>query len=317
MKKEKIKTWVGLGIILFLSLALTLTNYYWYRALKREEETLRNALIPTLSNDYFTNQLALTNQAKIKESYADEDWGQYEMYNDPWYQEMIASLYQMDPLDVPLVLQNPTYPNGCEAAAATMLLNYLGIDITLDDFISNYLPMSEVYEKDGVRYGPNPSVSYAGNPADPNRGWGVFEPIIANAITNILKEKKKSNPRFEYNLYENNEKYSLKRAANQLNGTFTPFLIWTTIDYTEAEDVYEWFSYDQKNTYTYPKNSHVVVVTGVDENYYYINDPLKEEKNIAIQKDLLESSFDSLGRQFLIVETYEISEDFYYEEFYY
>ena len=60
-----------------------------------------------------------------------------------------------------------------------------------------------------------------------------------------------------------------------------------------------------------------MVVTGVDENYYYINDPLKEEKNIAIQKDLLESSFDSLGRQFLIVETYEIPEDFYYEEFYY
>ena len=59
------------------------------------------------------------------------------------------------------------------------------------------------------------------------------------------------------------------------------------------------------------------MVTGVDENYYYINDPLKEEKNIAIQKDLLESSFDSLGRQFLIVETYEIPEDFYYEEFYY
>ena len=59
-----------------------------------------------------------------------------------------------------------------------------------------------------------------------------------------------------------------------------------------------------------------MVVTGVDENYYYINDPLKEEKNIAIQKDLLES-FDSLGRQFLIVETYEMPEDFYYEEFYY
>ena len=59
------------------------------------------------------------------------------------------------------------------------------------------------------------------------------------------------------------------------------------------------------------------MVTGVDENYYYINDPLKEEKNIAIQKDLLESSFDTLGRQFHIVKTYEIPEDFYYEEFYY
>lgn len=66
---KKIKTWVWLSIIAILALLLAGTNYYWYRALKREEETLKNALITTLSNDYFTNQLALTNQSKIKEDY--------------------------------------------------------------------------------------------------------------------------------------------------------------------------------------------------------------------------------------------------------
>ncbi len=311
---KKIKTWVWLCFIAILALLLAGTNYYWYRALKREEETLKNALIPTLSNDYFTNQLALTNQAKIKEDYEYTEWQQYAIYNDSWYQEVIDNLYHMEPLEVPLINQNPDYPNGCEAASATMLLNYFGIDITLEDFINNYLPMSDVYEKDGIRYGPNPAVSYAGNPKDPSRGWGVFEPVIANAITTILKEQKKTNPKLEYNIYENDEKYSLKMAANQLNGAFTPFLIWTTIDYTETKDIYEWISYDEKNTYTYPKNSHVVVVTGVDENYYYINDPLKSEKNIPIEKDILETSFDSLGRQLLLIETYELPEDFYYEE---
>ena len=315
-KKKQIKAWIWLSIIVILALTLAGTNYYWYRALKREEETLKNALIPTLSNDYFTNQLALTKQAKIKEDYNYTEWQQYEIYNNPWYQETIDNLYQMGLLDVPLINQNPDYPNGCEAAAATMLLNYLGIDITLEDFINNYLPMSDVYEKDGIRYGPNPAVSYAGNPADTSRGWGTFEPVIANAITSILKEQKKENPKLEYNIYENAEKYSLKIAANQLTNTFTPFLIWTTIDYTEAKDIYEWFSYDKKSTYTYPKNSHVVVVTGVDENYYYINDPLKNAKNIPIEKDLLETSFDSLGRQLLLVEIYELPEDFINESNY-
>ena len=212
MKKNKqIKAWIWLSIIVVLALTLAGTNYYWYRALKREEETLKNALIPTLSNDYFTNQLALTKQAKIKEDYNYTEWQQYAIYNDPWYQETIASLYQMDPIDVPLINQNPNYPNGCEAAAATKLLNYLGINITLEDFIKNYLPMSVVYEKHGVRYGPNPSVSYAGNPADQARGWGVFEPVIANAITTILKEQKKENPKLEYNIYENDENTLLKQ----------------------------------------------------------------------------------------------------------
>ena len=310
------KFWIWLSTITILALLLAGTNYYWYRALKREEETLKIALIPTLSNDYFTNQLALTNQAKIKGDYEYKKWQQYATYNDPWYQETIDTLYHMEPLDIPLINQNPDYPNGCEAAAATMLLNYLGIDITLEDFINNYLPMSDVYEKDGIRYEPNPAVSYAGNPADTSRGLGTFEPVIANAITSILKKQKKENPKLEYNIYENAEKYSLKIAANQLTNTFTPFLIWTTIDYTEAKDIYEWFSYDKKSTYTYPKNSHVVVVTGVDENYYYINDPLKNAKNIPIEKDLLETSFDSLGRQLLRVEIYELPEDFINESNY-
>lgn len=133
-------------------------------------------------------------------------------------------------------------------------------------------------------------------------------------MTTILKEHKQTNPQLEYNIYENAEKYSLKTAAHQLNGTFTPFLIWTTIDYIEAKDIYEWFSYDGKNTYTYPKNSHVIVVTRVDENYYYINDPLKSEKNIQVAKDQLEKSFDSLGRQMILIETYELPSDIAYEE---
>ena len=37
----------------------------------------------------------------------------------------------------------------------------------------------------------------------------------------------------------------------------------------------------------------------MDENYYYINDPLKEEKNIKVPKEQLENSFDSMGRQFI------------------
>ena len=199
---KKMKFWIWLSTITILALLLAGTNYYWYRALKREEETLKNALIPTLSNDYFTNQLALTNQAKIKGDYEYKKWQQYATYNDPWYQESIDNLYQMEPLDIPLINQNPDYPNGCEAAAASMLLNYLGIDITLEDFINNYLPMSDVYEKDGIRYGPNPAVSYAGNPTDTSRGLGTFEPVIANAITSILKEQKKENPKLEYNIYE-------------------------------------------------------------------------------------------------------------------
>ena len=58
-------------------------------------------------------------------------------------------------------------------------------------------------------------------------------------------------------------------------------------------------------------NSHVVVLTGYDDTYYYINDPLKNEKNIPVLKEDLERSFDSLGRQAIFLNIYEMPEDEY------
>ena len=104
----------------------------------------------------------------------------------------------------------------------------------------------------------------------------------------------------------NENKYALKEFFQA-----TPALIWVTTDYQEVKNVYEWRSYDKKYTYTYPMNSHVVVLTGYDETYYYINDPLKEEKNIPVIKEQLEKSFDSLGRQAVVLDIYEMPEDEY------
>ena len=69
-----------------------------------------------------------------------------------------------------------------------MLLNYYGIDITLEEWITNYLPQKEVYEKNGKRYGPNPAHYYAGDPTSEKRGWGCFEPVIQEGIQNLLKD---------------------------------------------------------------------------------------------------------------------------------
>lgn len=80
-----------------------------------------------------------------------------------------------------------------------------------------------------------------------------------------------------------------------------PSIIWVTQDYRESVEVYERFSYDRKYTYTYPKKSHAVLLTGMDENYYYINDPLKNEKNIKVPMTDLEASFNNMGRQFISI----------------
>ncbi len=315
-KHTKLKT----AFIILLVLALILSNVGWLLLYQREQGKLKNAIIPTLSEDYFTRQLVLvklTKDGEGKNGYGNTyptniaynaayPSAQYEIQSHS-QQSQILNAYGK-PLDVPAINQNPDYPNGCEAAAATMLLQYYGYKVSLSGFIDKYLKKEPVYEKDGVRYGPSPEQFYAGDPAT-NRGWGAFEPAVALSIQKFFDAN--AGKDHEFVALTNSRKLSLESMS--LNRIF-PFIIWTTADYSEADEVYEWKSYDGEHTYTYPKHSHVVVVTGADENYYYINDSLTGEKNKKVEKDKLSRSFDSMGRQAVYIDSFAVPSQIAFEQ---
>ena len=174
MKKEYKFTVIILLIITILS-----SNFIWYKLFTSEKEKLKHAIIPSLKDDYFTNQLILSKGGNNYSIY------EYEDLLDKYYSNL---QYSFITKNFPLVKQNPDYPNGCEVASATMLLNYAGIDIDMETYVDKFLPKEDVYEKNGVRYGPDPSEYYAGDPSDPKRGWGTFLPVIKNSIYSIFKE---------------------------------------------------------------------------------------------------------------------------------
>ncbi len=295
-------------VIFFLVFLLVLSNVCWLKIYHREYEKLKYALVPSLSEDYFTIQKIVTdyivqkenNQINIFNPLLEIRLGSPFPYNFYFRTVEEYQNYRKENAnvkDVPLILQNPKYPNGCESASAVMLLNYMGISISLNDFIGIYLEKGTVYEKEGIRYGPDPSKVYAGDPASENRGWGALEPVIVESITKVLQNENKENElHLKVSAYDKTPLYFL--AAHEY-----PVVIWVTIDYQESVSVYNWFSVDYKSIYTYPKNSHTVVLTGMDEENYYINDPLKEEKNIPVPKEQLENSFNSMGRQFITFES--------------
>lgn len=320
---EKRKNIIFTVVSVFLCLCLAGSNLIWYKLYTREKQTLRNAVIPTVSGDYFTAQLnAVKNitvypdeyipdfNEHISEKYYDEQEiyftrKEYEkMLEGMYFQDLFEAKQQGVPVifDIPFISQNPDYPNGCEAASAVMLLNWAGINISLHEFITSFLPCSNVYEENGYRYGPDPSVYYAGNPADKSRGWGVFEPAVYTAMNNITtKDYEESDENIAYFIRSSN--VNGKISLSELCKLNEPAMIWVTQDYSEASDVYEWFSYDRKKTYTYPKNAHVVVLTGSDSDNYYINDPLKG-KDIKVAKQQLSDSFNSMGAQYISILKY-------------
>lgn len=48
-------------LIIILILLLVITNFIWFKLYMREHNKLTHAVIPTLSEDYFTTQKILTN----------------------------------------------------------------------------------------------------------------------------------------------------------------------------------------------------------------------------------------------------------------
>lgn len=60
-------------------------------------------------------------------------------------------------IDVPYLDQSVRYPTGCESVSAVMLLRYLGYEMSVDEFIEQYLDRQEFEFREGELYGPDPT----------------------------------------------------------------------------------------------------------------------------------------------------------------
>jgi uncharacterized protein YvpB len=52
-------------------------------------------------------------------------------------------------IDVPYIDQTENWPTGCESVSAVMLLKYLGLPVTVDRFIHDYLPQEPMRRSGG------------------------------------------------------------------------------------------------------------------------------------------------------------------------
>ena len=91
-------------------------------------------------------------------------------------------------IDVPYINQSENYPTGCESVTTVMLLHYLGYNISVDDFIDNYLVKRDFEVRDGILYGPNPWECFAGSPYDTD-SMGCYAPVICKALKPIVSDK--------------------------------------------------------------------------------------------------------------------------------
>lgn len=92
-------------------------------------------------------------------------------------------------IDAPYLDQREKYPTGCESVCAVMDLQYYGVDLSVEEFIDNYLPLGDAPHVDGQGnyVGCDPREAFPGSPYEES-GWGCYSPVIEKALVRALED---------------------------------------------------------------------------------------------------------------------------------
>ncbi len=199
-------------------------------------------------------------------------------------------------INAPYIYQNVDYPNGCESVSAVMALRYFGIDITVDEFIDNYLDMGAAPVVGGI--GPDPTLVYCGDPRRKD-GWGCHSSVIVNALDKFINYDK-----FTVSAFRGR---TLDELCTIYIDRDIPVIIWATVGMVDSSGSQFWASWTtpQGKEIIYNKRLHCLLLVGHDENNYYFNDSMNLSSHgtryIGYSKATAEKAYDILGRQSIVV----------------
>lgn len=186
----------------------------------------------------------------------------------------------MTKIEVPYIDQSVKYPTGCESVSAVMLLQHLGYELTVDEFIETYLNKTAFVEKEGELYGGDPRKCFCGSPYDED-SFGCYAPVICDALNRV----------FDGQQYEAADETGVPIAEllERYIDQGMPVVFWACINMREPIVGPCWKLLDCGETFTWISNEHCMLLVGYDEEGYYFNDPYENHGVIRYDKEVVEA----------------------------
>lgn len=208
----------------------------------------------------------------------------------PYYRLQTHFSRDEQELDVPVVMQNPELPHGCEITSLTAVLNYYGVNVTKLEMADTYLPKQKISTVDGQRFGPNPNQAFAGDPRDKANGMYVFAAPIVKAAEAAIADK-------QANLRVTNMSKASQDEILQLVREGVPVVTWVTLDLSKPNTsaAKGWIYKGETTPREAYMNLHAVVLTGHLGNKVVVMDPLKGY--VTYNVDQFFNSYKELGEQ--------------------
>lgn len=195
---------------------------------------------------------------------------------------------------VPLVMQKPELPNGCEITSLTAIFNYYGEEVNKLTMADKYLPKEPITVVNGQRVGPNPNDAFIGDPSELQDAFYVYGQPIVEAATSYLADVESTRQARDIT----------GSSINDLKGYIDkgiPLLTWVTINWEAAETMPQaaWVVNGTNELHTPYKNLHAVVLLGLDEEYAYIMNPLTGYEYVHI--NTFTAAYETLERKAVVV----------------
>ncbi len=193
-------------------------------------------------------------------------------------------------LSAPILSQLPEFYNGCEVTSLAMLTAYLGLAATKLE-LERLLPKDEsplVRDADGaiVSWG-DPAAGFVGDIRGDDFGYAVYHQPLARVLDAVYKPGS----------------LDLTGAADfavleQTIAQGKPVIVWTTETLAPTDEWVAWrTSSGEEVAATF--RIHTVLLTGYDERYVYVNNPLTGQQDQQADKSAFIAAWEQLGRQAL------------------
>ncbi len=182
-------------------------------------------------------------------------------------------------LKAPYINQSGKFPTGCESVSAVMLLQYLGYEITAEEFIEKYLETEAFEEREGELYGPHPEQAFCGSPYD-EHSFGCYAPVIKKALEKAIGE--------EYEIIDETGA-PIGRLLREYIDRDMPVVFWACINMLEPITGPAWRLKDRGEQFVWISNEHCMLLVGYDEKNYYFNDPFENNGCIAYPQKLVQN----------------------------
>ena len=188
-------------------------------------------------------------------------------------------------IEVEHIDQRKDYPTGCESVSTTMCLHYFGINITVNEFVDNYLDRGELYYKGNKLFGPHPDDKFIGSPYD-GRSYGCYGHVIEKALNKLLIEKELN----DYYEVRNLRDVPMETIIKDYIDNDIPVIFWATMGLLPMRLTTKWFVPETGEEYQWRGNEHCLLLVGYDEEKetYFFNDPLTDHAAIEYNKTLVE-----------------------------